>query len=35
MENKVLIFENPEDFLRVIDEIQDSYNDTDDTKEEV
>lgn len=35
MENKVLIFENPEDFLRVIEEIQDSYNDTDDTKEEV
>lgn len=35
MENKVLIFESPEDFLRVIEEIQDSYNDTDDTKEEV
>lgn len=35
MENKVLIFENPEDFLQVIEEIQDSYNDTDDTKEEV
>lgn len=27
MENKVLIFENSEDFLRAIEELQQAYND--------
>lgn len=27
MENKILIFENPEDFLRVMEELQQAYTD--------
>lgn len=26
MENKILIFENPEDFLQAIEELQQAYN---------
>ena len=27
MENKILIFDNPDEFLRVMEELQQAYND--------